>query len=98
MTGVRSHGRAALPLTVGAFAIWLACGLPMAFARPVLGLETTLKIHEIAAPIYAALVSFAYFTNFRSVTPLAAAAFMTAFIVVLDAALVALVYASLSSP
>ncbi len=92
MRGVPFHGRAALPLAVGAFVVWLACGLTMAFGRPAFGLETTLRIHAVAAPVYAALVSYAYFGYFRSVTPLAAAAFMTAFIIVLDVALVAPVF------
>ncbi len=64
----------------------------MAFGRPALGLEKTLKVHAIVAPLYAALVSFVYFTRFRAVTPLAAAAFFTGFIVVLDGALVAPVF------
>ena len=50
------------------------------------------EIHAIAAPVFAALASFLYFTRFRRVTPLAAAAFFTAFIIILDAALVAPVF------
>src|SRR5271157_1109634 len=64
----------------------------MAFGRPALGLETTLRIHAIAAPVFAALVSLVYFARFPAVTPLVAAAFVTAFIVILDAALVAPVF------
>ena len=64
----------------------------MAFGRPAFGLETTLRIHAIAAPVFAAVVSLVYFTRFRAVTPLVAAAFFTAFIVVLDAAVVAPVF------
>ncbi|HKN30651.1 MAG TPA: hypothetical protein VJY34_23360 [Roseiarcus sp.] len=92
MTGVRFHWRAVLPLSIGAFVVWLACGLTMAFGRPALGLETALRIHAVAALVYAALASYVYFTHFRSVTPLVAAAFMTAFIIFLDAALVAPVF------
>jgi hypothetical protein len=69
MPGTGFQRRSALAILIGAFAVWLACGLTMAFGRPALGLETTLRIHAIAAPIYAALVSYAYFTHFRSVTP-----------------------------
>jgi hypothetical protein len=64
----------------------------MAFGRPAFGLETTLRIHAIAAPIFAALVSLVYFERFRAVTPLLAAAYFTAFIVVLDAAVVAPIF------
>ena len=92
MTSTRSNVKSILSLTVGAFVVWLACGLTMAFGRPALGLETTLRIHAIAAPVFAALVSYVYFKHLRAVTPLAAAAFFTGFIVVLDAALVAPVF------
>ncbi len=84
--------RAILPLSLSAFVVWLACGLTMAFGREALGLETALRIHAIAAPLFAVLASLLYFTRFRRVTPLAAAAFFTAFIIVLDAALVAPVF------
>jgi len=81
--------KAVFLLSVSAFVVWLACGLVMAFGRPAVGLETTLRIHAIAAPVFAALVSLAYFARFPAVTPLVAAAFVTAFIIVLDAAVVA---------
>ncbi len=85
----RSDVKVAFLLSLSAFVVWLACGLTMALGRPAFGLETTLRIHAIAAPVFAALVSLVYFTRFRAVTPLGAAAFFTAFIIVLDAALVA---------
>ncbi len=83
---------AAALLSLGAFVVWLACGLTIALGRPAFGVETTLRLHAIAAPIFAALVSLAFFARFRAVPPLAAAAFVTAFIIVLDAALVAPVF------
>ncbi len=89
MTGAQWDVRAVLPLSLSAFIVWLACGLTMAFGRAALGLDAALSIHAIAAPAFAALASLVYFTRFRAVTPLAAAAFLTAFIIVLDAALVA---------
>ena len=64
----------------------------MAFGRAAFGLETALRIHAVAAPVFAALVSLIYFTRFRATPPLAAAAFVTAVIVVLDAGLVAPVF------
>ena len=55
--------------------------------------KRALRIHAIAAPVFAALPSLLYFTCFQSVTPFAAAAaFFTAFIIVLDAALDAQVF------
>jgi hypothetical protein len=78
-------------LLLSAFVVWLACGLTMALGRSAFGLETALKIHAIAAPVFAALVSLVYFERF-GVSPLVAAAFVTLFIVVLDAGLVAPVF------
>jgi hypothetical protein len=88
----RSDIEAVLLLSLSAFVVWLACGLTMAFGRSAFGLETALRIHAIAAPVFAALVSLVYFRRFHAVTPLVAAAFVTAFIVVLDAGLVAPVF------
>jgi hypothetical protein len=92
VVSARSHIKAVLLLSLSAFVVWLACGLTMAFGRSAFGLETALRIHAIAAPVFAALVSLIYFARFRTTTPLAAAAFVTAFIVVLDAGLVAPVF------
>ncbi len=92
MTSAPPNVKAVFLLSLSAFVVWLACGLVMAFGRPAFGLETTLRIHAIAAPVFAALVSLVYFARFPAVTPLVAAAFVTAFIIVLDAALVAPVF------
>jgi len=92
MTSTQWDVRAVFPLSLGEFVVWLACGLTMAFGREALGLETALKLHAIAAPVFAALASLLYFTRCRRVTPLAAAAFFTVFIIVLDAALVVPVF------
>ena len=92
MTGASFDTKPVLLLSLNAFVIWLACGLTMAFGRSAFGLETALRIHVIAAPVFAALVSFVHFTRFRATAPLAAAAFCTAFIIILDAALVAPVF------
>jgi hypothetical protein len=92
VTSAPPNVKAVLLLSLSAFVVWLACGLTMAFGRSAFGLETALRIHAIAAPVFAALVSLAYFARFPAVTPLVAAAFVTAFIIVLDAALVAPVF------
>lgn len=57
MTSTQWDVRAVFPLSLGAFVVWLACGLTMAFGREALGLETALKLHAIAAPVFAALAS-----------------------------------------
>lgn len=86
------NGKTAVVLSMHAFIVWLACGLTIALGRGALGMETTLWIHAIAAPAFAAIVSFVYFEHFRFTTPLATAAFFTLFIVALDGLLVAPVF------
>jgi hypothetical protein len=97
-----ANAYALLVLSVHAFVIWLACGLTIALAREAFGMETTLVIHAIAAPAFAALVSFVHFEHFRLAAPFATAAFFTLFIVLLDALVVAPIfeksYAMFSSP
>ena len=84
-----------------AFVIWLACGLTIALGRGAFGMETTLIIHAIAAPAFAAIVSFVYF-EFPSDDASPTAAFFILFIVLMDALLVAPFfeksYAMFSSP
>jgi len=78
-----------IPLTLHAFIIWAVCGLTVALGRQLLGLETALQVHAIAAPLSAVLVSLAYFTRFRAATPLRTATFFGAFVIILDATVVA---------
>jgi len=96
------NGKTFVVLSAHAFIVWLACGLTIALGRGALGMETTLWIHAIAAPAFAAIVSFVYFEHFRFTTPLATAAFFTLFIVALDALFVAPIlersYAMFASP
>ena len=65
-------------------------------------MDTTLRIHAVAAPAFAAIVSFVYFKHFGLTTPLGTAAFFTLFIVLMDALVVAPLfeksYAMFSSP
>ena len=90
MQGERLPGaKTLLVLSLSAFVVWLACGLTIALGRGTLGLETTLRIHAIAAPAFAAIVSFVYFGRFRLTTPLATAACFTLFVVFMDALVVA---------
>ncbi|HKN31085.1 MAG TPA: hypothetical protein VJY34_25710 [Roseiarcus sp.] len=55
MQGERLSGaKAFLVLWLHAFVVWLACGLTIAIGREAFGMETTLRIHAIAAPAFAA--------------------------------------------
>jgi hypothetical protein len=92
MTSARLDVKAVFLLSLSAFVVWLACGLTMGLGRSAFGLETALKVHAIAAPVYAALVSLVYFERFHAVSPLVAAAFVTVIIVVLDAGVVVAVF------
>ena len=97
-----ANAHTVLVLSLHAFAVWLACGLTIAFGRPAFGTETALQIHAVATPVYAALVSFVYFRYFHLTTPLSTAAFFILFIGLMDALIVAPIfeksYAMFSSP
>jgi hypothetical protein len=93
---------ALLLLSIHAFFVWLACGLTIALGRGPLGTETTLIIHAVATPVYAASVAFVYFKYFHLTTPLSTATFFILFVVLMDALFVAPIfeksYAMFSSP
>ena len=88
----RTNPMIAIPLTLHAFIIWAVCGLTVALGREFLGLETALKVHAIAAPLSAVLVSLAYFNRLHAASPLRTAAFFLAFVIILDATVVAPVF------
>jgi len=75
-----------LVLALHAFLIWLACGATMVCGREILGLEAALRVHVIAAPIIAIVVSWIYF-SFHAAPPLLTAAVFVSFIAILDAAI-----------
>ena len=97
-----ANAHALLVLSIHAFVVWLACGLTIALGREPLGTEMTLRIHAVATPVYAAIVSFVYFKYFHPTTPLSTATFFIIFIVLMDALIVAPIfeksYAMFSSP
>lgn len=73
-------------------ALWALCGGTIAVGRGLFGIETTLVIHAVAAPIFAALISVFYFKRFHFTSPLQTALIFLAVVVVLDAGLVAPVF------
>jgi len=56
----------------------------MAIGAKVSSLDTTLVVHAILAPVFAAAVSLVYFKRFRSTTPLVTACFFLVFIGLVD--------------
>jgi hypothetical protein len=79
-----------LIILLHAFVGWLLCAAVMGIGMAVTSLETTLIIHAIAAPIFFAAVSMVYFTRFNYTRPLSTALIFTAFVMVVDFFVVAL--------
>jgi len=75
-----------------ALVLWILCGATMAIGRALIGIETTLVIHALAAPALAVLISLNYFKRYRFTTALWTAFIFTAAVMVLDAGLVAPVF------
>jgi hypothetical protein len=75
-----------------AFVLWALCGGTIAIGRGLVGIKTTLIIHALAAPAFAALISFFYFKKYHFTTALPTALIFLAIVVALDAGLVAPVF------
>jgi hypothetical protein len=73
-----------------AFVGWALCAATMGIGMAVTSLQTTLVIHAIGAPFFFALVSRLYFKKFHFTTPLQTALIFTAFVIVVDFFVVAL--------
>jgi hypothetical protein len=84
-------GKKALVLALHAIVLWALCAAVMGVGMSFLPLRTTLAIHALAAPIFAAAAAAAYTSRFGHAGPLATASFFLAFVVVVDFFLVALV-------
>jgi hypothetical protein len=72
-----------------ALVLWAACGGVIAIGRRFWSLDTTLRVHLIAAPVLAFLVSLAHRGLAPGFDPMVRAVAMTAIIVILDAGVVA---------
>jgi arsenate reductase len=85
-----SPARVAVTLCLHALALWLLCAATMAIGMKVAAMGTTLRVHAVAAPLFASVVSASYFRRFGYTSPLPTAAFFLAFIALVDFFLVAL--------
>lgn len=74
-----------------AFVGWLLCFATMGIGLAVSSLQPTLVVHAAGAPVYFAGVSWVYFKRFAYTTPLQTALAFTAFVVIVDFFLVALI-------
>jgi hypothetical protein len=75
-----------------ALVVWALCGATIGIGRSYMGMEPTLIVHAIGAPIFAFLVSLNYYTRYNYSTPAQTAFIFMLFIMILDAGLVAPVF------
>ncbi len=79
-----------ITLLLHAFAGWLLCFAIMGLGMALWPLDVALIVHAIAAPIFFAGVSWVYFKKFNYTAPLVTAIFFTAFVIIVDFFVVAL--------
>lgn len=77
-------------IMVLAFIGWALCGATMGIGREVTSLETALIVHAIAAPLIFGVISLIYFKKFNYTTPMQTAVLFTAFVILMDFFIVAL--------
>ncbi len=73
------------------FVLWMLCGALMYLGRAVTTVDATLAIHLVAAPVFAASLTWLYFTRFNQsiTTPLQTALAITGFVFFGDLLIVA---------
>ncbi len=83
--------RKLLILFAHGFVLWMLCGAVMYIGRSVTTLDVTLAIHLVAAPVFAAGLTWLYFTRFNQsfTTPLQTALAITGFVFLADLLIVA---------
>jgi hypothetical protein len=78
-------------ILVHAFVGWVLCAATMGIGMALTSLETTLIVHAIGAPVFFFIVSLVYYKKFNYTTPLQTAVIFTAFVILVDFTLVAMV-------
>ncbi len=71
------------------FILWAACGAVIAIGRRIWTLDTTLRIHLVAAPVIAFVVSAAHKLLAAKFSSVLRATVITGLVVILDAVVVA---------
>ncbi len=69
---------------------WALCAAVMGIGMAITSMENTLIAHAILAPVFFGAVSFIYFTKFNYTMPLQTAVIFTAFVILTDFFVVAL--------
>jgi hypothetical protein len=87
-----SKSKKILIVFIHALIIWVFCGVTIAAGRSVMSMNSTLVVHAIAAPVFAALVSMIYFKRFNYSSPALTALYFLFIIITMDAGLVAPVF------
>jgi hypothetical protein len=77
-------------LLIHAFTGWALCGATMMIGMQVTSEQTALVVHAIAAPIFFGTISWVYFSRFNYTTPLQTSLIFTAFVILMDFFVVAL--------
>ena len=77
-------------LLLGSFIGWALCGAVIFIGRTYLSEQTTLIIHAVAAPVFFFIISLIYFKKFNYTAPLLTALIFVAFVIFMDAFVVAL--------
>ena len=72
-----------------AIAVWAFCGALVGVGRPLLGMDATLVVHALGAPVGAGVVAWLYFRNHGFTGPMVTAATFVATALVLDLLVVA---------
>jgi hypothetical protein len=83
--------RKTVALLMHAFVGWALCAATMGIGMTLTSLETTRIVHAIGAPIFFFIVSLVYYMKFSYTTPLQTAGSFTAFRILVDFTLVAMV-------
>ena len=79
-------------ILIFAFIGWALCGATIGIGRAITSIENTLIIHAILAPIFFAIISFVYYKKFNYTSPITTASIFLAFVILIDAGLVAPVF------
>lgn len=77
-------------ILIHAFVGWMLCAATMGIGMAITTMDNTLIVHAIGAPIFFAVVSWVYFKKFNYTTPLQTAIIFIAFVIAMDAFVVAM--------
>jgi len=85
-----SNAKKIIILLIHAFIGWALCGATMMIGMQVMSMQAALVVHAIAAPIFFGAISWIYFSRFNYTTPIQTALIFTAFVILMDFFVVAL--------